>query len=125
MLRYLWLLLLPAVLLIGPPPAQAQWPQPGPPAPGWRDRPADGLAGQYLSQGGAPCSVERRRDSYTFTNEQGSWARFVFAGRNRLEQVAGEWDPAVVCTVTRDRLGRTVLRFDSPNAPSGYWTSAD
>jgi hypothetical protein len=46
-------------------------------------------------------------------------------GPNRLVQVEGQWDPSVVCTVTRDGLGQAVLRFDSPNAPSGYWTRAD
>jgi hypothetical protein len=85
----------------------------------------DDLSGRYLSQGGAPCSVRREGDGYLFTNDQGSWARFKFTGRNRLEQVEGQWDPAVVCTVTRDDRGRTVLRFDSPNAPAGSWTSAD
>jgi hypothetical protein len=125
MSRYLWLLLLPAVLLLAPTPTNAQWLPPGP-APGWRPQMAGGLAGTYLSQGGAPCFVEGRRDSYVFINDQGSRARFVFTGPNQLEQIGPTgWDPTVVCTVTRDRFGLTVLRFDSPNAPPGYWTSAD
>jgi hypothetical protein len=85
----------------------------------------DGLAGNYVSQAGAPCSVRREGDSYVFTNEQGSWARFVSAGPNRLEQSDGQWDRSVTCAVTRDDQGRLALRFDSPNAPSGYWTPAD
>jgi hypothetical protein len=125
MLRYLWLPLLPAVLLLAPAAATAQWPPPGP-GPVGRPPMTDRLSGQYVNQGGAPCYVERRRESYVFTNEQGSRARFVFTGRNRLEQTGRtEWDPAVVCTVTSDRFGRLVLRFDSPNAPPGYWTAAD
>jgi hypothetical protein len=119
--RFLWLL--PAVLLLAPAPAEAQW-RPGP-TPGWRYRARDDISGRYLSQGGAWCSVRRAGDSYLFTNEQGSWARFVFNGPDRLEQVEGQWDPSVVCSVTSDRRGRTVLRFDSPNAPSGFWTAAD
>jgi hypothetical protein len=125
MFRYLWLLL-PAVLLLAPAPTNAQWPPRPGPGPGWRSQPAGDIAGRYVTQGGAPCFVDRRRDSYVFVNEQGSRARFVFVGPNRLEQVGfGEWDPSVVCTVTRDRWGRTVLRFDSPNAPPGFWTQAD
>ncbi len=121
MSRFLWLLLLPAVWLLAPAPAEAQW-RPGPP-PGWRYRARDDISGRYLSQGGAWCSVRREGDSYIFVNDQGSWARFVFTGRNRLEQVEGQWDPSVVCAVTSDRRGRIVLWFDSPNAPPGYWTS--
>jgi hypothetical protein len=125
MWRYLWLLLLPALLLTGTAPATAQWPQPRP-APVWRAAPASRLDGAYLHQNGGPCSVERRRDGYLFINEQGSWARFVFTGPNRLEQVGvTEWDPSTVCTVSRDRFGRTVLRFDSSDGPPGYWRSAD
>jgi hypothetical protein len=88
-------------------------------------REREGLSGNFVSQGGAPCSVRRDGDSYIFTNDQGSWARFVFAGPNRLEQVEGQWDRNVVCVVIRDEAGRTSLRFDSPNARSGYWTAAD
>lgn len=87
-------------------------------------REREGLSGRYLSQGGAPCAVRRDGDSYIFTNDQGSSARFVFAGPNRLEQVEGEWDRNVVCVLVRDEQGRMVLRFDSPNAASGYWTPA-
>jgi hypothetical protein len=121
MLRHLWLLLLPVVLLLAAAPANAQW---YPPAP--RPQPADTLSGSYVSQGGTTCYVERGRGSYLFTNDQDAQARFVFTGPNRLEQTGPTgWDPTVVCTVTRDRLGRTVLRFDSPNAPTGYWTAAN
>jgi hypothetical protein len=60
-----------------------------------------------------------------FTNEKGSWSRFVFAGPNRLEQVEGQWDRSVDCVVIRDERGRTSLRFDSPNSDSGYWTRVD
>jgi hypothetical protein len=124
MLRYFATLLLPAVLFLNSPaPAQAQY-LPRGAKPGWRARVPD-LAGDYVTQGGDPCSVERRGRAYVFINENGSWARFVFTGPNRLEQVAGQWDRSVVCTVKRDRSGRTVLRFSSPNAPPGYWYSDD
>jgi hypothetical protein len=122
MIRLLWIALL-AALLLPPVPADAQWPRPRP-EPGWRERMRDDISGRYVTQGGDPCSVRREGDGYTFLNEQGSSARFVYAGPNRLEQVEGEWDPSVVCTVRRER-GRIVLRFDSPNAPPGYWTSVD
>jgi hypothetical protein len=82
----------------------------------------EGLCGPYVTQGGAPCSVRRDGDSYVFTNEQGSWARFVSAGPNRLEQVDGQWNRSTTCTVIRDDQGRLVLRFDTPNEPPGYWT---
>ncbi len=124
MLRYVSMLLLPALLfLVNPAPATA-FGGPLGSGPGWRAR-APNLAGDYFSQGGAPCSVERRGRSYIFTNDQGSWARFVFTRPNRLEQVAGQWDPGVVCTVTRDRRGRTVLRFNSADAAPGYWVRAN
>jgi hypothetical protein len=125
MLRSLWLLLLPAVLLLPPAPAEAQWTPPGP-APGWRYRTHEGLSGRYLSQGGAPCYVRREEGGYLFVNDQGSWAHFVYNGPDQLVQDGpGQWDPSVVCTVSRDSGGRTVLTFSSPNAPPGYWTSAD
>jgi hypothetical protein len=62
-----------------------------------------------LARGGAQCSIRREGDSYLFANDQGSRARFKFTGREQLEQVEGQWDPAVVCTVTRDNQGRTAF----------------
>ena len=88
-------------------------------------RERDGLSGPYVNQGGDSCSVQREGDSYVFTNEKGSWARFVYASDIRLEQVDGQWDRNVTCTVTRDDQGHLILRFDSPDSPSGYWTPAD
>jgi hypothetical protein len=122
MLRYLWLLLLTA-LLLSPALTEAQWPPPGPRGYG----PAGaGISGRYQTQSGQWCSVQREDGGYLFVNEQGSPAHFVFTGPNELSQTgATQWDPSVVCTVSRDRSGRTVLRFDSPNAPPGYWVSAD
>jgi hypothetical protein len=38
-----------------------------------------------------------------------SAVHFKFTGRDRLEQVKGQWDPTVVCTVTRDNPGRTAF----------------
>jgi hypothetical protein len=82
------------------------------------------LTGPYINQSnGGRCSVHRDGRSYIFTNENGSWARFVFADYDRLVQVEGQWDRSVCATVQHDR-GRIVLTFDSPNAPSGYWVSA-
>lgn len=88
-------------------------------------RQREGLSGVWLNQGGAQCEVRREGDSYVFINENGSWARFAYATAIRLEQSEGQWDRNVTCTVTRDEQGRMVLRFDSPNAASGYWTPVD
>jgi hypothetical protein len=88
-------------------------------------RERDGISGPYVNQAGESCSVQREGDSYVFTNEKGSWARFVYASRIRLEQTDGQWDRNVTCTATRDDQGRLILRFDSPDSPSGYWTPAD
>jgi hypothetical protein len=125
MLRYLSLLLLPAVLLlVSPAPATASWDS-------WRDRGRrgqryDDLSGSYVARGnGGECEIYRRGRSYVFVNENGSRARFVFDGPRRLKQVSGDWDPSVTAKVLRGRGGRTTIRFDSPNAPSGYWDAAD
>jgi hypothetical protein len=126
MLRYVSMLLLPAVLfLVNPTPANGFWRPPGNGL-GWRDRRDDGLTGTYTNRSnGKECSVYRQGRNYVFINENGSRARFVFAGRRRLEMVSGSWDPDITVTVSRDRDGRTVLRFDSPNSRSGYWVAAD
>jgi hypothetical protein len=122
MLRFLSLFLVPAALLLVPaPPAQAYW-QP----PAWRQGRRADLAGRYVNtSNGRECSVARTRRGYLFTNENGSPAWFVYTAPRRLEQVSGEWDPAVVCIVLRGRFGRPLLRFDSPNSPSGYWRAID
>jgi hypothetical protein len=122
MLRCLSILLLPAVLMLtNPAPASAQYYRPGYYS-GWRSVPGDYLAGRYANtSNGAACYVYRRANGYQFVNESGSWARFAYDGPNYLVQVAGQWDPTVVCNVTRDASGRTVLRFSSPNAAPGYW----
>jgi hypothetical protein len=86
---------------------------------------ADPLPGRYVSTTVAgACSVERVRGGYLFVNNVGSAARFAYTAPGRLEMVAGDWDPTVVVTVSRDARGRTVLRFDSQNAAPGYWVSA-
>jgi hypothetical protein len=123
MLRYLSLLLLPAaLLLVSPAQAFASWHSWR--DPGWRGQRYDDLSGRYVSrESGKECEIYRRGRSYVFVNENGSRARFVFTGPRRLEQVSGEWDPSVTATVLRGRSGLTI-RFDSPNAPSGFWDAA-
>lgn len=110
--------LLAAFLLVGgnPAPVAAQA--------GWRQR-ADDVSGEYVNRSnGKECAVEARGRGFVFINENGSRARFVYAGPRRLEMVSGDWDPDVVVTVMRDRRGRPVLRFDSGNAAPGYWEPA-
>ena len=92
------------------PPAAQRWVQPG----------FDDLSGTYTTNQGT-AFVQRRGNAYVFTNPRGDQAVFVFVGPRRLAQVEGFWDPSVVATVRQDHLGRTVIRFDSPNAPSGFW----
>jgi hypothetical protein len=126
MLRYVSMLLLPALLfLVNPAPANDF---DGPPDrwSGWRDRRGDGPVGEYTNRSnGGECSVYRSGRNYVFVNENGSRARFAFTAPRRLEMVSGSWDASVVVTVTRDRRGRTVLRFTSANSAPGYWVPAN
>jgi hypothetical protein len=119
MLRYASLLLLPAALcLINPDPAHAFWRAD-------RDGRPMNIAGDYVNRSnGGRCSVYPQGRGFVFVNENGSKARFVFTGPRRLEMVSGQWDPSVVVTVV-PRRGGPVLRFDSPNAATGYWVPAD
>jgi len=111
--RIATLLLLSAALL-STAPAQAQWA----PNQGF----GDPLVGQYInSSAGGYCSVSPRGSGYQFVNENGDPARFVYSGPNQLQMVAGRWDPNIVATVSQDRNGRAVIRFDAPYTPSGYW----
>jgi hypothetical protein len=113
------LLLLPAALcLINPAPAHAFFRSDR------GGRPMN-IAGDYINQSnGGACSVYPQGRSFVFVNENGSRARFVFAGPRRLEMVSGQWDPSVVVTVL-PRRGGPVLRFDSPNSAPGYWVPDD
>lgn len=121
MIRNLSLLLLPAAfLLFAPISATVAAPR------DWTSRHwnQDRLSGVYINHSnGGECYVERRGRGYLFVNEHGTPARFVFTGPNRLEMVAGEWDPRTIVTVQQDRYGRVVLRFDSTGRP-GYWVPA-
>lgn len=119
MLRTLAALLLPAVLLMTPGPADAQWPV------YQRPRFSDYIAGPYVNtSNNGQCYVQARGGSYAFINENGSEAIFQLVGPRQLRQIAGDWDPSVVATLTTDRGGRTMIRFDSPNNPPGYWVRA-
>jgi hypothetical protein len=111
--------LLPAVLfLMTATPAHAQFPPPGA-----GPRMGDEIVGDYVNKsGGGECYVTRSGRGYTFVNERGSRARFVFVSNDRLEQTSGEWDPRVVATVSRDRFGRIIIRFDAPRTRTGFWT---
>src|SRR5262245_62403638 len=113
--------LLPAVLLLaGLCEAAAEWAQRWP-APVAAAQFND-IPGTYenISSGGY-CSVEARRGGFLFTNERGSSAWFAYVAPGQLQMVSGEWDPNVVVTVGRDAYGRTLLRFDAPGTPTGYW----
>lgn len=116
MIRYTAAALLPAVLfLMTPASAKAQFPPPGP-------RMGDEIVGDYINKsGGGECYITRSGRGYTFVNERGSRAKFVFVSNDRLEQTWGEWDPRVVATVSRDRFGRIVIRFDAPRTRTGFW----
>ena len=87
---------------------------------------ADPLPGEYTNvTNGRVCTVVRRGDTYIFRNENGSRALFAFVGPNRLGIVSTrDWDPNVVATIGRDRLGRLTIRFDAPFTPSGAWVAA-
>jgi hypothetical protein len=117
MRRIFTALLLPAVLLLAAPgPVGAQWPRH---RRAWMEH---SLAGSYVNvTNGGACSIYPEGSGYLFVNESGSQARFEFVAPNRLQQTFGQWDPSVVATVTTDRFGRRMIRFDSPNAPPGFW----
>jgi len=123
--RLVALLLLPALtVLVSPPPAAAQWgPYPLPRTGAWM---GDGLTGTYYNPSARGyCRVSPSRGGYLFVNENGSPAWFASWAPGELRMVRGEWDPYIVVTVTRDTTGRTMLRFDSPMAPTGYWVKVD
>ena len=79
MLRYLAVLLLPAVLLLNPGFASAHWPRPRPvpiPAP-WAN---SDLAGTYTNAvAGGQCFVYAQRSGYLFINQNGSRAWFAYS----------------------------------------------
>jgi hypothetical protein len=94
-------------------------PSPYPYGGGWRD---GGLSGRYVNtSNGGTCEVYRQGRDYVFVNENGTPARFTFAGPDRLRLEAGDWNPDTVATVERNRYGRPVLRFKEPGNPAGLW----
>jgi hypothetical protein len=123
---YFIALVLPTLLLLtSPASADPQWPRPvpTPPRSSWR---GDVLPGAYVNQSaGGYCYVYRRGASYLLYNEHGSPARFAYTAPGQLAMISGEWDPATVITVQQDASGRTLLRFDAPYTPTGYWVSAN
>jgi len=125
MLRYLTALLLPAaLLLVSPAPASARLYPPPRPLPPRGPYVGDDLSGQYENvSGGGFCEVYRRGRGYVFVNESGSRAYMVPSGPGRFRVASGDWDPDVVGTVSGDRYGRTVIRFDTPGERPGYWVS--
>jgi hypothetical protein len=120
MLRYLTAAVLPvALFLLIPVPASGQGRVP--PA---RSRHVvhDRIAGTYQNvSGGGTCFVYNRIESYLFVNERGDQAEFAYVAPRRLRMISGDWDPNIVVTVSSDAQGRTVLRFDAPRTPTGYW----
>jgi hypothetical protein len=119
MLRYAAALLIwPALFLL---PAPAPGRAPGP-APALGGQIVNDLAGTYENvSGGGYCYVYGRPRGYLFVNENGSQALFAYAGPGQLRMIRGDWDPSVIVSVEHDPYGRVRLRFDSPNAPTGYW----
>jgi hypothetical protein len=85
----------------------------------------DPLPGDYRSESGGACTVARVGRDYIFTNDKGTSARYRFSGPDTLVWVGGGWDPNVVATVSRGRLGRIQIRFDAPRTPPGFWTRVD
>jgi len=84
------------------------------------------LAGAYVNQSnGRSCYVSAHRLGYVFVNENGDRALFEFVSPNTLTMVRpGNWDPRVVAAVGIDRFGRSVIRFDSPGTPPGFWVAS-
>ena len=118
MFRTFAALLLPALFLL-PGHADAQWARPYP-APIVRDA----LPGVYTNTAnGGTCEVQGRRRGYEFVNEKGDRALFGYSAPGQLRMIAGSWGPNIVVTVNQDRRGRTILRFDEPNAAVVYWVS--
>jgi hypothetical protein len=121
MFRTCAILLLPAALLLFPAHTEAQW---GRAYQAFARRGGDPLPGVYANvSGGGTCEVRLVPRGYLFINEKGSQALFAYSAPGQLRMIEGDWDPYTNVTVSRDRRGRTVLRFDEPNTPSGYWVS--
>jgi hypothetical protein len=124
MLRHLPTLLLPtALFLLAPSPATAQW---GPPDRGrWVD---SGLAGRYVFDGNnGECSISRRGRDFLFVNERGARATFAFVGPGQLQLVGGDegWGRDMTATISRDRRGRRVIQFSTPDGSAGRWIQVD
>ena len=117
MIRTCAALLLPALLLLSSPRVDAQRYRPQPIV-------RDALPGLYTNQSnGESCEVHPHRRGYLFVNENGSEAVFGYTAPGKLRMIAGTWNPEILVTVSRDRQGRTVLRFNKPFTPAGYWVS--
>ena len=121
MIRTYAILLLPAVLMLSSSHAEAQWGRPHLAL----SRPFDDtLPGVYANvSGGGTCEVHADRRGYVFVNEKGSEALFAYYAPGKMRMIDGTWDPNTNVTVSQDRRGHTVLRFDEPFTPSGYWVS--
>jgi hypothetical protein len=120
MLRSFITALLPvALLVLSPTPVSAQWERPR--ARAWMH---PDIAGRYVVGNRGYGYVYRQDGEYRFVNENGSEAVFGWSGPRQLRVLytINGWDPTVVVTVSRDRDGQTVLRFDTPGSPTGYWT---
>jgi len=126
MKRHILSLVLPALLFLGTAGslnAQVPFPPPYPGLGGWMEQ---DLSGTYINtSNGRTCEVYRRGRDYEFVNENGTPARFVFAGPRTLGLVEGDWNPNTVATLSPDRYGRVVIRFKEPGQPAGYWVRAE
>jgi len=127
-MRYcITLALLSAVIVVtGFEPARGQYVNPAWPGPGVRAA-GDLLAGTYVNQEtGGICTVNVLGRGYIFTDDAGIRIPFVVAGygTGELRSVRTNANiPDILVTVSYDRAGRTVLRFDSPGMATGYWVS--
>ncbi len=123
MIRTCATLLMPLVLLVSSSNAEARLNQRYP-IPYIPPVARDALPGTYSNvSGGGTCEVHAHRRGYLFINENGSQALFAYYAPGKMRMIAGTWNPNIDVTVSQDRRGRTVIRFDEPFTPAGYWVS--
>ena len=124
MIRTVVALLFPALLLLSSPGhAEAQWDRPYS-TPNYGQIARDALPGLYTNvSNSGTCEVRPHRRGYLFINENGSQALFAYYAPGKMRMIAGTWNPEILVSVSQDRQGRTVLRFEEPFTPAGYWVS--
>jgi len=85
-----------------------------------------GLAGTYVNQDtGGYCYVYNLGAGYLFVSDYAERVQFMPVGGNQLRSLrVNAMVPDILVTVDRDAYGRTVLVFESPGKPAGYWVYA-